>query len=351
MAIVTYFRSSSYGTWDFCNLKYVLDYTLGFRSPANQKAEKGSLTHKMLELLAGKKLAMQNGEPTFSDGEIGKTYDTATFDPEMAAQEAWQHYTVTHPSEYEGKVLYEWCDQDFIECRQWMYDVMAYKGGMFNPLNREVIWPEKYFDFTIEKPWAAYSYDDPYNGKKLEGYLALKGTVDLVCRMQNFPDVVEMVDWKTGACKNWVTGVRKTWKSLRDDPQLRIYHYAISRLLPEVDEIFVTIVFMNDGGAFSLPFCRDDLAKTEQMIEKRFNTIRNCHRPRRIWGDRNVWQSYVKCNNWCHFGKNKQPGTTKTMCQYYKDEIVQLGLERVMKKHGKPEALSSYGEGGGRSGT
>ena len=50
--IVTYFRSSSYNTHSMCEQQYFLEYVLGYRGPSGQKADKGTIVHKVLEILA-----------------------------------------------------------------------------------------------------------------------------------------------------------------------------------------------------------------------------------------------------------------------------------------------------------
>ena len=77
----------------------------------------------------------------------------------------------------------------------------------------------------------------------------------------------------------------KTCRKLRDDPQLRIYHYALSRLYPGEKYIIMSIVFLRDGGAFSLDFGPADLPRTEAMLRERFEAVRDCQRPRRIIDD------------------------------------------------------------------
>ena len=50
--IITYLRSSSYGTHSMCPQQYMMEYILGIRSPSNQKADKGTIVHKVMEILA-----------------------------------------------------------------------------------------------------------------------------------------------------------------------------------------------------------------------------------------------------------------------------------------------------------
>ncbi len=336
MIPLLYLRSSSYNTWDFCGQKFLISYTMGIREPGNKKAEKGNITHKALELLARKKVAIQQKEKTFADPEINEPWNVKSFDENNAIDWAWRYYTQMR------ETIHTWTEEDLADCREWMWKALTMSNGIFNPMSRKVIWPEKYFDFVIEEPWAKYSYKLA-GGTVLDGYLGLKGTVDLVCEMDGSPGVVELVDWKTGQRKDWATGKIKEWKDLRNDPQLRLYHYALCHICPEATDIVVTIVFINDGGAYTLDFNRGDLAVTKKILEKRFNVIRNTTRPKLIYPD---W----KCGRLCHFGKNNWPGTDKTMCQFIKQETIQIGIDKVIQKYGSQDALAAYGAGGGRAG-
>jgi hypothetical protein len=346
--IVTYFRSSSYNCWSMCPFQYFLGYTLGLR-PDDQngwtipkpqwKADLGNVVHKGLELLARKKLASQRGEATFSEDEIGKSWPTATFSREVAFQEAWDLYTKVRAPHW------PWSATEYRKCRQWMWSAMDDWGGMFNPLNMTIVQPEQYFDFVIDEPWARYAYTLP-DGRRLEGQLALKGTVDLIA--EENPETLHYTDWKTGMRKDWATGKPKDWRKLRDDPQLRLYHYALSRLYPDRKHIIITIVFIQDGGPFSLDFGPQDLPKTEKMIRERFETIRDCERPSRIWKHPDN-PGQFKCKKLCAYGMNHWNGGRKTVCDHVHDDLLKVGMDKVVAKYAKADAFSSYGEGGGRA--
>lgn len=330
MAIVTYLRSSSYGAWDFCNHRYFLEYTLGVPSQANQSADKGNITHKALEMLARKKLADQNKQKTFKDDDTGREFSAVDFGPEQAIEFGWWFYTDHR------KTPHSWGPPDFRDCRNWMYTVLNYNNGQFSPLKRKILVPEQYFDFEIEEPWAAYEYVLP-NGKLLKGNLSIKGTVDLVTEAA--PNTIEYIDWKTGRRMDWPTRKVKEYDDLRNDPQLRMYHYALTRLYPNVKHIIMTIFFTKDGGPYSLCFDEGDVRKTLDMLRKRFEEIRDCQRPK-------LKKDWKVCGL-CSYNKDKQIGTMKTVCDYFQQEIIQLGMDKVMAKHGNNK-FDEYGSGGGR---
>lgn len=317
-----------------------MSYVLGWREPSGKKATLGSIVHKALEGLARKKLAMQNGHPTFYDQELDRTFEVNSFDPELAIEVAYHHYATkeTH---------HQWYPRDFRQTREWMYDAMQLWGGRVNPMNRDIVMPEQYFDIPINQDWAKYAYTLP-DGKRVEGQLAIKGTVDLITRVDD--QTLEYIDWKTGMRKDWATGKEKDWKALRNDPQMRLYHYALSQLYPQYRYIIMSIVFVQAGGPFMLDFGPGDLPKTERMLKERFETIRGCERPPRIIHGPHKW----KCSKLCHFGKTNfvtEQGrdTGVTICQHMHNEILTLGMDRVVGKYAEAGAFANYGDGGGVS--
>ena len=58
--IVTYVRSSSYNNYDYCQMQYFMTYVLGHQSDSGQKAEIGTMVHKVMEVLAGLKKYQQD---------------------------------------------------------------------------------------------------------------------------------------------------------------------------------------------------------------------------------------------------------------------------------------------------
>ena len=86
------------------------------------------------------------------------------------------------------------------------------------------------------------------------------------------------------------------------DAQLRIYHYAMKHMYPHVKTFLVTIYFINDGGAFTVHFQDKDLAKTEEMLQKKFLFIKETEKPQLV----KSW----KCSKLCHQGKSTFEGTS-----------------------------------------
>ncbi len=315
-----------------CEQQYFIEYVLGLRGPSNKKADKGTICHKVLELLAIIKQSEQNGVSSFDDDIVGKV-SVKNYKLDSLIKKTYDFYTSSFNH-------HEWSVKDYKDCHAWVYKAIEYHNGAFDPRNREIVCPEQHFDITIEKPWAKYSYDTDEG--KLEGHLALKGTIDLITKVND--NTLEIVDWKTGRRLDWATGQEKTQEKLQNDPQLMIYHYAISQLYPQYDHVMVTIYFINDGGPFSILFDKSDLSRTESMLQKKFEVIKQTRQPRL----NKTWM----CSKLCHFGKTTFNGDSKilpiieyrdsqscskdtfmTKCEQIKHDIEIKGMKSVVSEY------------------
>lgn len=332
--LITYLRSSHYTGYEWCQAKHFFSSVLGLPTEPNFKASKGTCTHKALELLARRKLAEQKGQSSFCDIELGCEWPTEFITPNLAIDLAFSYYA--NPK----RTPFNWTEKDKRDCSKWMWDTIKYNNGMFNPLNLNVIQPEQHFDYEINKAWARYDYTLP-DGTRLNGHLALKGTVDLVTR--DAPGIIHYVDWKTGERKNWGTGKEKSYADLRNDPQMRMYHHALSYLYPG-EQIIMTIFFCRSGGPFTLCFDDSDLQKTEDMIQRRFDEIKANVRPKFIYKP-----GFWKCEKLCEYHKNSWPGTDKSVCQFMAGELQRLGMDKLVAKYADLSNISSYTDGGGQT--
>lgn len=288
--IITYLRSSSYGCHEMCPMKYFLEYNLGWRGPSNIKAEKGTVVHKVLEILAIIKLKQQEGRTYFNDDILGRIY-VDKYDLDDLITRCTDYY--------QEHSIHEWKPLDRTHCSKWTYKAIEYNNGEFDPRNSEIVQPEQSFDITIAKPWAEYEYVLP-DGKILKGNFGIKGTIDQISKIDD--ETYRILDWKTGRRLNWATGEEKTWEKLNVDPQLMMYYYAIQHLYPEIEHFELVIYFINDGGPFTLCFSREDLPTIENMLKQKFLEIKETEMPplKKSW----------KCTKFCHFGRTTFDGTS-----------------------------------------
>ena len=317
-----------------CEQQYFFEYVLGYRGPSNQKADKGTIVHKVLEILAIIKQSQQDGVLTFEDDVVGSV-NTEAYNIDTLTEQVYQYYSSRFSH-------HKWTIKDFTDCRLWVEKAITYNNGMFDPRNRNILCPEQHFDMVIDKEWSKYKYKMAEG--TLEGNLAIKGTIDLITQVGD--NTIEIIDWKTGRRLNWATGKEKTQEKLEEDPQLRIYHYAIQKLYPHIDHIMVTIFFINDGGAFSVIFDKSDLAKTESMLRDKFEIIKKTQKPR-------LHKSWM-CSKLCHFGKSTfensnvlpileyrdnqlcQKNSHMTKCEQIKHDIELKGMNNVVDEYTVP---------------
>lgn len=288
-----------------CPMQYFIEYNLGHRSPSNKKADKGTICHKVYEILAFIKLNKQNNNRFFEDDIIGSV-DITDYNLDHIIEKVYKYYTSAFRH-------HTWDDKDYRECYKWVYKALEANDGMFDPRNRHIVCPEQHFDIEIKKDWAKYNYSHP---EKMQGNLAIKGTIDLITQVNE--NTLEVIDWKTGRRLDWATGQEKTLAKLHTDPQLMIYYYAIQSLYPDMEHIIVSINFINDGGVFSVCFDKTDLYKVEMMLRHKFEAIKNTTIPKR----NKSW----KCTKLCHFGKTTFEGSSYLpIIEYREDQVTPLG--------------------------
>lgn len=342
--ICTHLRSSAIGTLQFCEQKFLISYCLGFREKGNIKAEMGTALHKTLELLALRKFAEQNKEKTFTNEISDIPFVTKEVTVDKAFDLGWEYQRKLSPD------FTEWSDDKTIKIYKEMYSkLLNFKGGKYNPLNLDIVQPEQFFEFEIKEPWAKYSYD--IAGKELSGYLKLRGTVDLIIRDED--GHYSSLDYKTGKRVNWAVGEWfkpkvKEYSDLQNDKQLLLYYYALVKLLKTYD-ITSIIYYLQDGGPFELVFDEDSYKIAEGMIKSEFKKINEIKVPKLTKHLGNPAENHYnkrKCN-WCEFNK-VQPkiSTEKTVCEFFRSQILELGMDKVLDKYVKVENLNFYAGGG-----
>lgn len=304
-----------------------MTYVLGHQSISGKKAELGTIVHKVMESLAGFKKAEQDSskrakilritDDALKKIECNKTDFRNDSTVEWLLDLSYEYYTSNSP--------HKWYASDKQTCRDLIWQTLEFNKGQFDPRSRDVVAPEPHFDIPIDEDWAKFTYKMPH-GKEVKGQLAIKGTIDLVTKVDD--DTIEVIDWKTGRRLDWATGEEKTYEKLCSDPQLLLYNYAISKLFPEYKQAIMSIFFIKDGGPFSMCFDKSDQARFLEMLKARFQEIQKNDSPKPISRDRSNW----KCTKLCHFCKNNWPGTDENMCMY---------IEKHLDKHGMEETIAN----------
>lgn len=304
---------------------------MGLPSPSGRGADVGNITHKALELFAREKKARQDGEASFVEPDSGREFKTGEVTAELGVDHGWSIY---------AKPKYG--PKDKQECLDMTYHVLLHEGGEWHPGNHHVIQPEQYFDLEVPGAWAAYRFDNPHGGPPLEGRLRQKGTMDLIVRDLDF-GFITYADWKTGRpFWSWEKGREKTYDDLMEDQQLLLYYRALRTLYPGEHPLMM-IYFVRAGFPTYLPYGDEQLDVGEEKLRKAFDQIANDENPKRKMDE--CGPRGQPCS-FCHFNKTKAENG-QSLCDYYHGQLQQLGMPETVRRHGRPDALTGYGSGGG----
>lgn len=292
--IVTSLRSSSINEFKSCPMSWFCQYNLGWSGGTNMAAIKGTIVHNVLETLALLKKADQEGKKHIKlSNDILHTKDYLQTNKSL--DKLTKKIYKLHTKKYD----LAWTTKDEKDCITWVRKTLDSWSGEFDPRYRNIIDAEPFFDIEIIKPWSAYKYELP-NGEILQGFLKLRGTIDLVTQLDNNKKNLEVIDYKSGKRKDWNTGQIKTIDDIKNDIQPRMYHYVLSKQYPDLP-IMVTMLYINDGGPFSVYYNDDDIDKTENLLQNHFKQIQEatptCHKS---------W----KCNRFCTYGMTTFQGTS-----------------------------------------
>ena len=335
--LVPYIRSSLIGSYEICELKMFLIYNLGLKEKSGFGADSGTSVHKSLELLAQKKLAQQKGETSIENEifDVPFPIDLLTYD--KAFELGWQFCkkTMSHHK--------EWDCPDTKEKYKKMYDeFLCFDKGSYNPINLHIIQPEQYFDIEFKEDWARYQYT--IGKDKFEGFLSVKGTMDLIFDNDGY---LSGMDYKTGKTRiNWATGRIKQLEDFKSDKQLMLYSYAINKLF-NVDEFSIIIYYLQAGGPFEVYFDKQTLKRAEGMIKDYFYKINSNSKPFLAANSSNPYNKN-KCR-WCDFNKVRpEIHKNKTVCRTFEEKIINLGMDKVIERHADVSKVFTYGSGGGR---
>lgn len=317
--ICTFLRSSMLTTYALCQHKSFIEYNLGIKPPTSKSATVGNVVHKVMELLARRKLAIQNNEKSFNDDLLGI----------INIDDCQPMHIISLVLDKEKDMS----ETDKKDCIKQVKTGITSHNGIYDPRNCEIVAVEHPFDYVIDKPWAKYSFDAP--GGKIEGQLMLRGTIDLVIKHDD--ETYELRDYKTGRVWDWAKNQTKDEKSLYNDIQLNLYYYAACQTFPNIKNILFTIYFIKYDQPFLIAFDRSDLPKIENMLAARYKEIVNNLKPK--------LNISFRCK-FCHFSKVDYEESGQTICQFFKDQVIERGIQKTMNEFGKWESISHYGVGG-----
>jgi ATP-dependent helicase/DNAse subunit B len=303
---VDYLRASTIGTYEDCPFKFFLHYVCNIESKGNKKAHCGTIVHHVLEIIAKNK---KTGHYKLKDKYC---------DPDYLLKCCWNKYTKKiYPN-------YEWTQKDFDFCQKMVKIVMS--DPKLNPLNLEIFAIEKQFEIDILKP--GFKFKEKVGDKEEIRNFKLRGTIDLITKFDD--DTLWVLDWKTGERKKWIGSGMKELEDFEKDDQLKIYNLAIRTLYPNFKNVMFTIVYIRDGGPFTVSFDDSQIDKTLDDIRRKFNKIRSDDTPTRLKDNKKRISEHGKCKFVCQFGKEKDENGVSLCDKYF----------RILKSNPMEEAQS-----------
>ena len=141
--LINYFRSSSYNDYIRCEMVYFLKYVLGLDDLAGKASLKGTIAHKVLEIMAGISIAKKANKRIFHDDIAGRIkinhYDIAAL-----TKQIYDYFST-------NSTHLVWKNSDYTDCLTSVTRVLEYNNGQFDPRKRDIIEPEMPFDFEIQE--------------------------------------------------------------------------------------------------------------------------------------------------------------------------------------------------------
>lgn len=273
-------RNSTIQAYADCPHKFFLNYIVGFDSVPNQKAEIGTATHLVSELLAK---AKKTGHYLLSDKYTN---------PDYLIEVVWNNKLVKNDYGF----IYTEDQKEFF--KEQVYNIL---NSSCNPLELTIIDTEKQFEIEIRRPEFKYDYKDPITGDECKGYMKLRGTIDLIT--QESKETLAIQDYKTGKRTDWITGKLKELEDFQKDLQLRIYDVAAKALYPKYKHRLFTIFFTQESSPFTVSFSKSEYNETLNTLAQEFQKINNDNEIKRILDDPLRKNEYFKCLHVCNYGR------------------------------------------------
>lgn len=302
--------ASSWKNYNACEMAFFIEQCLGIRFDSPWKStHRGSILHEVMEAIAHTKKAAQEGKEFYEKEGIGRfSSDYENLDIDDLVSRVYNDYIVKKPE-------HKWTKYDLKDIKEWTHKIMSHRGGIFNPLKRNIIDIERRFAIELEHDWA-----------KIDGgYLKVTGFIDLVVNVDEEENSIEIIDWKSSKyTKDFHTGEEITYSKLQNDIQLLLYHYACKEIYGQDKNILTTIYYFNNKIGPQTLHLEDNLVgEMEEKIRRQFEKIRSNNNPKQS-------RSY-KCRKFCPFGMHSFAEVgRKPMQQFLRNGIADYGEDMTI---------------------
>lgn len=338
---------SSIENHSLCELQFFYSYNLGYRSEGGLRTVMGSALHGVMEALMMMKLDMQGpktGKITHEEmGEISYTEEEYWETRELSNSEVDEinksrinkstyidqkklPYGTIRTGEKLVRRLTDLSEQVYLS----RFDLKpADKRDLWNFVNMtlETFDPRPHKVIAVELP---FDIPLPYEWAKIPGtddYVRIKGFIDLILEIDND---YYIYDYKSGQRKDFNSGEKKTYKKMKEDLQLQIYVHILKMLYPDKN-IFANLLYVRDGGLFTMFFDDDVSEKVETEIKRHIEQVKNTKIPRLL----DPTRSDFRCRTLCSACKNRTFDKNVSDCQFLISKIHEIGLDAVEEQYHK----------------
>lgn len=266
-------------TFDTCQMKWFINYILGYREPSGKAATIGTCCHYILESVAKSKLLRQEGRQYRKDKVLGYIRRKYSLDE-------WIDSAYDYFSKQESHLVWKAADK-----REVISNINKAKHHAFFPENhKEIISPEQYFTIPIDEEWATYTVLEKDKPVKKQVYIT--GIIDLIFR-DNF-DNLNYLDYKFGRVFDWAKFEEKDYTSMISDTQLCLYYYAITKKYPKETDIITNIWYVKADKFFVLSFGEETIDFIKQKLRSFFESVKYMMEPMCRYGRHCTFCPYKK---------------------------------------------------------
>jgi rubrerythrin len=294
--------ASSYNTYDQCQWKWFLSYSLGIEDASGGAAILGNVCHDVFETMSI--ASIEKKSPKHKDFDLKHQWDK------------W----FNEYKEKNEEIFKTIKDDKIRKIYKGAQNLLEGKYKDYTPINPNTICAEQYFKISIKED--RFKIPDHIRSNDDQTHFSIRGFIDRIDKIDD--ETLEIIDYKTGSRASFMSDSKdkKDGETLRDDIQPRMYHLASKVLYPEIKNFLITFIYTTDGGPITTPMCDEDISDTKEMIYNRYMHVLNNTNPQQ----NKSW----RCR-FCAFDKSK----TNLCDQLYdeKQSMGQQGLEFLQLKY------------------
>lgn len=268
---LTQISASRFKAYYHCEWQWALKYIMHFPDGDIPSGGMGKIAHETLDSLS----TMTQNDASFA--KLSNEEQVVIFEEEWAKELA--KYEAEKPEMME-KINLKYAPK----LRKIKAKCIELMDTHWTPFSTKTISTEEYFELELT--------DKRFRGADGKNFI-INGLKDRVDRLDE--DTIEVIDYKSGMRQDFLGDGKKLEPSdLYDNIQCQMYYLAARQMFPTYKNIIITLIYLVDGGAISVPFADEDINGICNKIHDTIMEIRNNESPLRNMG----WW----CKHICTYG-------------------------------------------------